>query len=276
MDIILDLTDESILTPYVYPESLSPKNIWRQLCSLTILVILGGYALYLITAAVNYYLFFDKRLLQHPQSLKDQVKQEISCSTRAIPLMSFLSVLMFLAEIRGYSKLFDSFDETRLGKWSIPLYSASFIFFTDSLIYWIHRGLHSRFFYKNLHKQHHKWKVPTPFASHAFHPIDGFVQSFPYHLYVFLFPMHKWTYLALFVFVNVWTVSIHDGNYKVPMRLKEIINGAAHHMDHHLFYNYNYGQFFTFWDRVGGSYRNPSSFEGNGPLKDIEEKEKRT
>ena len=27
--------------------------------------------------------------------------------------------------------------------------------------------------------------------------------------------MHKWTYLALYVAVNVWTVSIHDGNFKV-------------------------------------------------------------
>jgi lathosterol oxidase len=26
---------------------------------------------------------------------------------------------------------------------------------------------------------------------------------------------------------------------------------------HHLYFNYNYGQFLTFWDRVGGTYRLP-------------------
>lgn len=101
--------------------------------------------------------------------------------------------------------------------------------------------------------------------------MDGFLQSCPYHIYPFLFPLHKVLYLVLFVFVNVWTVSIHDGDYRVPATLKPFVNGSAHHTDHHLFYNYNYGQFFTLWDRIGGSFRNPSSFEGQGPIKTVEE-----
>ncbi|XP_013925028.1 PREDICTED: lathosterol oxidase [Thamnophis sirtalis] len=120
-------------------------------------------------------------------------------------------------------------------------------------------------FLERFHKPHHVWKIPTPFASHAFHPLDGFSQSIPYHIYPFLFPLHKVTYLVLYIFVNVWTISIHDGNYCVPGPLKSIINGSAHHTDHHLYFNYNYGQYFTLWDRIGGSYKNPSSFEGQGP-----------
>jgi len=27
---------------------------------------------------------------------------------------------------------------------------------------------------------------------------------------------------------------------------------------HHLYFNFNYGQFTTFWDRLGGSYRKPN------------------
>lgn len=27
---------------------------------------------------------------------------------------------------------------------------------------------------------------------------------------------------------------------------------------HHLYFNYNYGQFTTLWDRLGGSYRKPN------------------
>lgn len=27
---------------------------------------------------------------------------------------------------------------------------------------------------------------------------------------------------------------------------------------HHLYFNYNYGQFTTLWDRFGGSYRKPN------------------
>ncbi|NXD01825.1 SC5D oxidase, partial [Horornis vulcanius] len=150
--------------------------------------------------------------------------------------------------------------------WSgVFLSMLSFLFFTDMGIYWIHRGLHHKLFYKRFHKPHHLWKIATPFASHAFHPVDGFMQSLPYHVYPFLFPLHKVTYLGLYIFVNVWTISIHDGDYRVPRLLRHIINGSAHHTDHHLYFDYNYGQYFTLWDKIGGSYKSPTSFEGKGP-----------
>ena len=120
-----------------------------------------------------------------------------------------------------------------------------------------------------VHKPHHMWKVASPFASHAFHPVDGFLQSLPYHIYVFLFPIHKIVYLALYVIVNIWTVSIHDCDYRVPKILQPIINGSAHHTDHHLYFNCNYGQYLTFWDRIGGSYKHPSSFQGLGPKDEL-------
>lgn len=50
--------------------------------------------------------------------------------------------------------------------------------------------------------------VPTPFASHAFHPLDGYLQSVPYHFFIFVFPLHRWLYLALFVFVNFWSILV--------------------------------------------------------------------
>ncbi len=39
--------------------------------------------------------------------------------------------------------------------------------------------LYSRLLYASIHKPHHLWKLPTPFASHAFHPCDGVAQSMP-------------------------------------------------------------------------------------------------
>ena len=47
-----------------------------------------------------------------------------------------------------------------------------------------------------------------------------------------------------------------DGEYVAN---SPILNGAACHTMHHLYFNYNYGQFTTLWDRLGGSYRKPNS-----------------
>ncbi|KAG0052696.1 c-5 sterol desaturase [Gryganskiella cystojenkinii] len=141
---------------------------------------------------------------------------------------------------------------------------AAFLFFTDFGIYWIHRWLHHPLIYKRLHKPHHKWIVPTPFSSHAFHFMDGYSQSVPYHLFVYLVPMHQFVYLGMFTFVNFWSVLIHDGEYLVS---HPAINSAAHHSVHHLYFNYNYGQYFTLWDRVGGSYRKPSEEQYNAKVR---------
>lgn len=127
----------------------------------------------------------------------------------------------------------------------------SFLLFTDFLIYWIHRILHWPIFYGPIHKLHHRWIISTPFASHAFHPLDGFLQSVPYHIYVYLFPVDKWLYILMFVFVNFWTVSIHDNE---GVYSGVILNGAEHHTIHHRKFIYNYGQYFTLWDRLCGTH----------------------
>lgn len=266
---MLNFADQWFFTPYVYPSHWAEDNIIRQYLSLMLIVTLGGYVLYLLPATLSYYFLFDRDLMKHPQFLKNQVRREIICASSSLPVMSLVSNCIFLLEVRGYSRLYDNVHDHNLGWFYIIGNAVAFIIFTDTLIYWIHRGLHHKLFYSRLHKTHHTWKIPSPFASHAFNPFDGFVQSCPYHIYVFLFPMHKLTYLALFVFVNFWTVSIHDGNYRVPDYLKAVINGSAHHMDHHVYYNYNYGQFFTLWDRIGGSFRTPTAFESKGPTMEV-------
>merc|ERR1712098_964112 len=93
------------------------------------------------------------------------------------------------------------------------------------------------------------------YAAIAFHPVDGWAQSLPYHVFPFIFPLQKIAYLALFFFVQVWTVFIHDGEYVAN---SPILNGAACHTMHHLYFNYNYGQYTTLWDRLGGSYHKPN------------------
>ena len=176
--------------------------------------------------------------------------------------MAIPTSALFVLEVRGYSKLYDS--ASAHGGLTFLLASfVGFMAFTDCAIYWIHRWLHIPWLYKPLHKIHHKWKVPTPFASHAFHPLDGFLQSVPYHIYPFVFPLHKALYLCLFILVNIWSTSIHDAAFHVPSFLKPIINGCAHHTDHHLFFTCNYGEYFTLWDRIGGSFRTPSAYTGD-------------
>jgi lathosterol oxidase len=229
------------------------ENLFRQYLSLNLIVMIFGAIIYFVFATLSYIFVFDKDTFKHPKYLKNQMRQEIWTTLQGFPLMAMLTSPFFMLEIHGYSFLYENIDD--YGLWYLFAQFPIFLMFTDFGIYWIHRGLHHPLIYKQLHKKHHKWIMPTPYASHAFHPVDGWAQSVPYHIFPLVLPLHKASYLVLFTFINIWTVMIHDGEY---IANSPIINGAACHTMHHLYFNFNYGQFTTLWDRLGGSYRKPN------------------
>ncbi|KAK9766748.1 c-5 sterol desaturase [Basidiobolus ranarum] len=268
MDYVLWVADEYAFDRvyssfgYLGLPTLARDDILRQFSSLMCISGFGAYAIYMIFSTVSFYLFFDKRQMNHPRFIKNQIQQEIKMATDSIPTMALLTVPFFILEIRGYSKLYEDVEERG---WPYLIFSILiFLLATDFGIYWIHRGLHHKSVYAYVHKPHHKWIVPTPYASIAFHPLDGWAQSLPYHICIFVFPMQKFLYLMLFIFVQIWSILIHDGEY---FTRDPVINSAAHHTVHHLYFNYNYGQYFTLWDRLGGSYRKPSEEIYNSELR---------
>ncbi|AET37725.1 C-5 sterol desaturase Ecym_1501 [Eremothecium cymbalariae DBVPG len=240
-----DLAHQSLLPRY---------NVIRQSVSLFILVTIFGWLLYLGVATFSYVFIFDKSVFNHPRYLKNQMAMELKQALSAIPHMALLTIPWFLLELHGFSHLYMGIDYANYGLHYLVLECFTFILFTDFGVYLLHRWLHWPSVYKLLHKKHHKWLVCTPYASHAFHPVDGYIQSLPYHMYPFLFPLHKVLYLILFTFVNLWTVMIHGSEF---LTNDPVINGVACHTVHHLYFNYNYGQFTTLCDRLGGSFRQP-------------------
>ncbi|KAI1378269.1 C-5 sterol desaturase [Hypoxylon crocopeplum] len=238
---------------YAYMSAWDRDNVFRQAITLFFITWVFGFILYFSVATLSYVFVFDKKTTQHPKYLKNQMWLEIKQANKSMPGMAALTVPFWLMEVRGFTKLYDTVADGP-GMWYEFLQYPLFIIFTDALIYLIHRGLHHPLIYKHLHKPHHKWIMPTPYASHAFHPVDGWAQSLPYHFYPMLFPLNKFASVALFIFVNFWTIMIHDGEYVAD---SPVINGAACHTMHHLYFNYNYGQYTTLWDRLGNSYRKP-------------------
>lgn len=240
-------------TEWAYRSAWDRDNIFRQATSFFLITWVFGLFIYFVCASLSYIFVFDKTASQHPKFLKNQIRLEIKQANTAMPVMALLTVPFFVAEVNGYAKLYDTPAQA-----PFPLYNylqfPFFILFTDFFIYWIHRGLHHPRLYKTLHKPHHKWIMPTPYASHAFHPVDGWAQSLPYHIFPFIFPLQKLAYVALFGFINIWTIMIHDGEYVAD---SPIINGAACHSLHHARFDFNYGQFTTTWDRIGGTYLRP-------------------
>jgi lathosterol oxidase len=115
--------------PTYDPSILSPVSAWprdyipRQLISLSVISLIGGYSLYFVFAGLSYWYIFNHDMMNHPRFLENQVKLEIQCSLRALPVMALFTLPWFQAEVRGYSKLYDNVDDFGLAYliFSIPL-----------------------------------------------------------------------------------------------------------------------------------------------------------
>ncbi|PVU89897.1 hypothetical protein BB559_004875, partial [Furculomyces boomerangus] len=257
MDTVMQYADKYVFDNLYYnlaymtsTKPLDSSNPIRIVSSLFIFIMTYIVFFYLGTSGSIYLFAYDKDNLKHPKFLKNQVQLEIKTSLKAFPLITVMTIPWIYMEINNKTLLYD--DPLKYGIPYLFLSAVMFILFTDFCIYWVHRLLHHRLVYTRFHKLHHKWIICTPFASHAFDPIDGYLQSVPYHIATMVFPIYKWLYLGLFAFVNVWSVMIHDGNYVSD---NPVVNGAAHHTIHHILFNYNYGQFTTIFDRLFNSYR---------------------
>jgi lathosterol oxidase len=217
-------------------------------------LMIGGLTTYFCVSGLSYLIFFvwgRKRF--HPTYQPNPAENRTAIKWGVIgSIGNIVLVMPFLLMQKSYSKVY--WDVRDHGFcWLIASFFL-YLAFTETCIYWTHRALHTDFLYHRLHKYHHQWRVPTSWASMAFHPLDSFAQALPHHIIGFLLPLHGLIYLTMLSFVSVWSVMIHD---RVSFVKWNVINYADHHTLHHWFCRYNYGQFFTWWDHWGGTYRDP-------------------
>jgi len=257
MELVVELTGKYIVNPFLSETKHHAPNYWpTQLFTCWLFLWVSSVIFYFTVAGSSYLFFFVRKAQTYrpdtvPTDLTQQIRTEIGIAMRHLPGMAVVLAPAAFGVTRGWSKLYYNVDDYG---WiylfcTVPL----FLFFTDMLIYYIHRGLHIGPIYKHVHKTHHTYRYTTPFSSHAFHFLDGTAQGCPYFIYIYLFPTHYIMFVVLFIFVNCWTISIHD-QVDFTGQLS-FVNSTGHHTIHHTEFNYNYGQYFTLWDRVNGTHK---------------------
>ncbi|MCA9519730.1 MAG: sterol desaturase family protein [Myxococcales bacterium] len=227
----------------------------RTVWGIFLFLVISSAILYYALSGLSYWYFFVlKKEKYHPKYKrnKDEIKMSMKWAMYSLLGNAVLTAPIHYLIDHGYTRVYFNISDFGWG-WFF-LSALVVLIVTETMIYWIHRWLHHPALYKHIHLKHHQFRKPTPWASVAFHPLDSFAQAFPHHLCAFLFPVHIVVYLSFLSFVTVWAVLIHDRVSFIPWK---IVNYTGHHTAHHWYNKYNYGQFFTIWDRIGGTYRDP-------------------
>lgn len=251
--------DDKIFAPFLGHQS--EIGIVRRIFVTWLFLYVGSLVVYFLFATLDYiiyYIWLGNQLQSSSPDKKPNVRREISMSVKSLFVMSGFSTPAEVLIQLGYSKEYT--DPARYGYFYLIISPLLFILFSDCVIYFIHRALHSRLLYRHIHKPHHSFVHTSPFAAFAFHPVDGYMQGVSYHIFVFLFPFNAAVHLVSLVVVSMWTINIHDRvTWGIPG-----INGAAHHTIHHTTYKSNYGQYFTLWDKLCGTFRDPHAWKDQG------------
>ena len=210
---------------------------------------------HLFLSGVYHYVFFvlfrkifNQRIINHHPQKEQQIKMEIWRSAITAFIFSGLFGIVLVLWQGGYTKLYTDWG---LYPWWYHIFSLILaMVIHETYYYWLHRWMHRPKIYPLIHKWHHDSIDPNAVTAFSFHPIESVLQAIVLPGLILFLPMHM---LLFFAFLFIMTISGTINHAGVEIYPKGIIGkwiiGATHHNMHHKQFQYNYGLYFTFWDR---------------------------
>ncbi len=228
-------------------------------CVLTLLIFLVVVGRYFLIAGLFHLWFYlirkdkwAKRSLSKKAADKEQFYTEIKWSLLTSLIFAIAGSFTSILWQNGFTRLY--FDIDRYPLWYLPLSLVISMFIHETYYYWLHRWMHQPKIFRLLHKVHHDSNTTSAWTAFSFHPLEGLLQAIilpltiiiiPMHVYVLLFQLTIMTFSSV---INHLEIETYPANFHKHFIGKWII-GATHHSLHHKQFKYNFGLYFTFWDR---------------------------
>ena len=183
-----------------------------------------------------------------------QLWKEFGYSMSTVLIFSLVGFGIYSSERAGVVTLIYS----KISDYGVVYMIVSFILtlvFHDFYFYWTHRLMHLKRLFKYVHRVHHESTNPSPWAAYAFHPWEALVQAMVLPIMVFTMPLHPLTIFLFLTYMIVRNVIGHLGFEILPKGFtkNKWVNwntAITHHNMHHEHFHYNYGLYFSWWDRL--------------------------
>ena len=219
-------------------------------------VVIGRYLLIAGLFYTIFYLWFPNywknKKINERQYKSGQFRKEVGWSTITALIFALSGAITVLLWQRGYIKVYN--ETTAYPLWWLPVSLFLALVLHETYYYWLHRWMHHPKIFKTVHKVHHDSNITSPWTAFSFHPIEGFFQALflpvlllliPMHLYVLIIQLTIMTFSSV---INHLDIEIYPKNFHKHFLGRWLI-GATHHSLHHKQFRYNYGLYFTFWDK---------------------------
>jgi sterol desaturase/sphingolipid hydroxylase (fatty acid hydroxylase superfamily)/uncharacterized protein (DUF2147 family) len=182
-----------------------------------------------------------------------QMLIEFGASLRSIAIFSTIGLLTFALEGLGLLP-----GPRIAAEWGAAWAWTSLVLMIvahDAYFYWSHRAIHDPRLFRAFHRRHHKSNNPSPFTAYSFDIGEAAIQACFVPLWMILVPTQWWV-VGLFMLHQIVRNTLgHSGYELFPARrdgrpLFDFLTTTTHHDIHHAQAGYNYGLYFTWWDRL--------------------------
>jgi Delta7-sterol 5-desaturase len=182
-----------------------------------------------------------------------QYRKEIKNSLVSGLIFSIITAVTLFFWQKGYTRVYYNINQYTLA-WLPGSFLLSLVV-QEVYYYWVHRWMHFPKIFRLIHKTHHESRIPSPWTAFSFHPLEALALALVLPAIIFIIPMHPWVILIQLVFMTVSSVINHLDIEIYPAWfqksfLGKLFIGATHHSAHHKQYKYNYGLYFTVFDKL--------------------------
>ena len=213
---------------------------------------------YFLVAGVFYVYFYvwnrkkwEVRKLSRRSYPKHQFKREVAWSMLTALIFGLAGALSVWLWQAGLLKIYVG-SEYPFG-W-VPFSLVIALVLHETYYYWLHRLMHHPAIFNIVHKVHHQSNITSPWTAFSFHPFEGILQAIFLPVLLMFLPMHLYVLVFLLTFMTITSVINHLEIEIYPKGfhrhgLGKWMIGATHHSLHHKQFRFNYGLYFTFWDK---------------------------
>lgn len=194
---------------------------------------------------------FSARRIQQRALRAARPLRELMFSTLSIGIFTVLLSMMWLFDQYGWTAIYWDVAEHGWGWFFLSIVVMALIH--DSYYYWAHRFMHHPKVFRHVHKVHHGFHNPTPYASYAFHPWEAIVEVAWVAPVALLLPIHPGAFACYIVFLTVLNVISHLGYEFYPSWIARWFITSTHHNMHHTRGRGHFMLYFNIWDRLMGT-----------------------
>ncbi|WP_299848267.1 sterol desaturase family protein [uncultured Roseovarius sp.] len=185
-----------------------------------------------------------------------QIRREIIVSLRTVVIFASVGLAICLLAATGILPVYDRIETYGWGWFWAS--AALIILAHDAWFYWAHWLMHRMRALRRMHLLHHQSHNPTAFTSYAFDMSEALVHAIFLPLFLAVVPMHP---AAILIFTSHMMLRNAVGHCGVEVfpgsargkPLFDWMTTVTHHDLHHAQAGYNYGLYFTWWDRWMGT-----------------------